>query len=312
MLEDSVELKEFLKELYPNLVITDVAKKSGQRVVYYGYFDKASNSVDLDNAHIWGRIVLKISEATSRSAITYIQKEVEILREIDHPSYPKLHYSEVITLDPFTEEPLSPIRFISVEERIDGIPISNKMQLYKDEKIVTDFLIQTIRIMNTIWGHSQKLVHRDLKPDNILVTELGQIFIIDLGILREEGSSGVTNSLFPFGPCTPTYASPEQATNDKANITFKSDLFSLGVIAYEMLSGKNPFVIIGEDNYIDDILERVCSYTPSSLTSLGVSAGLDKIISKMMNKEPYKRYRTPNKLLNELNELNELKDRTWQ
>lgn len=309
MLEDSVELKDFLNELYPNLVITDVAKKSGQRVVYYGYFNTKSSPIDNEFAHDWGQIVLKVSEATSRAAITYIQKEVEILKQIDHPSYPKLHYSEVITQDPFTEEPLSPIRFISVEERINGVPLTNKMSSYKDEKSVIEFLIQTITIMDAIWGHSQKLVHRDLKPDNILVTDSGEIFIIDLGILREEGSSGVTNSLCSFGPCTPTYASPEQAINDKSNITFKSDLFSLGVIAYEMLSGSNPFIEVGGDNYIDDVLHRVCSYTPSNLTSLGFDADLDKVISKMMNKEPYKRYRTPQKALDDLNEI---KDKTWQ
>lgn len=303
MLEDSKELKDFIQELYPSLEITDVAKKSGQRVVYYGHFNTSTTPVDPEDGHAWGQIVLKISEATSRAAISYIQKEVEILKEIDHPSYPKLHYSEVITIDPFTEEPLSPIRFISVEERINGVPISSRMSLYKDEITVVNFLIQTISIMNAIWEHSQKLVHRDLKPDNILVTESGQIFIIDLGILREEGTSGVTNSLCSFGPCTPTYASPEQATNDKSNITFKSDLFSLGVIAYEMLSGSNPFIENGGDNYIDDVLGRVCSHIPSSLTNLGINPDLDKIISKMMNKEPYKRYRTSQKLLDELNDI---------
>ncbi|MEI2421378.1 hypothetical protein V6O07_13980, partial [Arthrospira platensis SPKY2] len=109
--------------------------------------------------------------------------------------------------------------------------------------------------------------------------------------------------LCSFGPCTPYYASPEQAINDKRNITFKSDLFSLGVIAYEMLSKHNPFHFSDESNYPDEVLERVCTHIPPPLDNLGVSEELSNIIFKMMNKEPYKRYRTPEKILDELEKL---------
>ncbi|EGQ8054711.1 serine/threonine protein kinase [Vibrio parahaemolyticus] len=302
MLEDSTELRQFIKEIYANFVVKSIAKKSGQRVVYFGSFQELKGSQP-GNAHLWGEVVLKISEATSRASVSYIQKEVEILKMLQDSHYPRLYFSEVITTDPSTEEPLSPIRFVSIEEKLVATPLSDKIYLYNSEKKVIDFLIKIVSALKGLWNHPKKLVHRDLKPDNILIKENDDIYIIDLGILREEGSAGVTNSLCSFGPCTPYYASPEQAINDKRNITFKSDLFSLGVIAYEMLSKHNPFHFSDESNYPDEVLERVCTHIPPPLDNLGVSEELSNIIFKMMNKEPYKRYRTPEKILDELEKL---------
>lgn len=92
-----------------------------------------------------------------------------------------------------------------------------------------------------IWNLKPARVHRDLKPANILVRDDNTICLIDLGIAREEGAKGNTLTYAQVGPCTPAYASPEQAKNDKQNITFKSDFFSIGIIIYELLSGSNPF-----------------------------------------------------------------------
>lgn len=302
MLEDSEGLRLFIKAIYPSFHISDIAKKSGQRVVYYGYFSSQSEC-EPKYCNQWGDVVLKISEATSRAAISYIQKEIDILKELNSTYFPKLHFSEVVTIDPRTEEPLSPIKFISIEERVMARPLSDVMINYTNECIIIDFIIRVISAMECLWEHPKKLVHRDLKPDNILIKDDGSVVIIDLGLLREEGSAGVTNSLCFFGPCTPFYASPEQAVNDKKNISFKSDLFSLGVIAYEMFNGSNPFINFEGSNYFDKVLSRVCDLTPIPLKSKGMNVKLSDVIEKMMNKHPYKRYRTYSKLLNDLIEV---------
>ncbi|MGF1706496.1 serine/threonine protein kinase [Enterovibrio baiacu] len=303
MLEDSGELRGFINEIYPSFEISDIAKKSGQRVVYFGRFVSCTE-VEPDGCELWGDVVLKISEANSRAAISYIQKEVEILKDIENPKYPKLYFSELLSSDPITEETLDIIRFVSFEEKLLATPLTSIMDDFDTEVKVVDFLIQIVRAMDLLWNHPQKLVHRDLKPDNILIKDNGEVNIIDLGILREEGSAGVTNSFNSMGPCTPLYASPEQAKNDKRNITFKSDVFSIGVIAYEMLSGANPFIDDSGSNYVDEILERVCSLKPKSLSEFGVSVELSMIVEKMISKEPYKRYRASRKLLEELSGLN--------
>ncbi len=103
----------------------------------------------------------------------------------------------------------------------------------------------------------------------------------------------------------PCYASPEQAKNAKRDISFKSDLFSIGIICYQMLTGQHPFMVSDGTNYNDEILERVCSHTPDALHTKGVDRDLSNIIEKMMSKEPYLRYRVPSKIINELNAIKE-------
>jgi serine/threonine protein kinase len=299
MLVDSEELREFLSLIYPSFQIRQVAKASGQRVVYFGIFTTRTKSEPL-NCQKWGELVLKISETHSRAAISYVQKEVAVLSELNSPYYPAVYFSDLISIDPRTEEPLNPLRFISMEQKISGEVLSSVIESYNNEVKVKYFLVQILNVMKVLWNHPQKLVHRDLKPDNIIISPDNKINIIDLALLRETGAPGVTNSLYPFGPCSPFYSSPEQAKNDKANISFKSDMFSLGIIAYEMLSGKNPFYNEHEENYIDDVLERICTHEPPNLTELGVSEELSTFIHKLISKEPYKRFRTPELALNQL------------
>jgi len=152
--------------------------------------------------------------------------------------------------------------------------------------------LKLVNGLSLLWEHKQKIIHRDLKPANILITDEDDIVIIDLGIIREEGTSGLTMTYMPFGPCSPPYASPEQAQNKKKFISYKSDFYSLGVIAYELLSGKNPFYE-GEDESIYDVLDKVVNFTPPTLEELGKSTdGISKLIEVLMSKEPYKRPRT--------------------
>src|SRR5690606_19437392 len=113
------------------------------------------------------------------------------------------------------------------------------------------------------WLHPKRYVHRDVKPANILVKSDGSIVVIDLGIIRETGSIGLTNTYLPIGPCTPGYASPEQLKNEKESITFKSDLFSLGVLCYTIISGGNPFSSNGDN--LNDVFDKTLNYDPKPL-----------------------------------------------
>ena len=87
-------------------------------------------------------------------------------------------------------------------------------------------------------AHEQGVVHRDLKPQNIMVENSGRVLVMDFGIARSMEDTGLTNTGALIG--TPAFMSPEQAKGEKLDI--RSDLFSFGVIFYEMLTGKAPYV----------------------------------------------------------------------
>jgi serine/threonine-protein kinase len=299
-LTDDEALRLFLNRLYPGLVIDGVPAPSGQRVVYFCHFNSDTNT-DSEWPD-WGQVVLKVSEGVSAQAIAYIQREIEILNKLAHPGYPVLLYDDVISEDPDTEERIYPKLFITIEEKINAKPLSEVYNEYSHEEAAFDLLSKLIEALVPLWNGRPSLIHRDLKPANILITPTNDVVIIDLGIIREEGTAGVTYTGAPFGPCTPKYASPEQAMNDKRNISFKSDLFSIATVIYELLTGLNPYQ--EEDDLLDQILEKVCKKVPDSLHSLGLaSEDFSKIIEKMMEKYPYKRYRRIEDLLSDIEAL---------
>lgn len=305
MPNDSKELRETLKSIFPSLEITGVAPTSGQRVVYFGHFIDGED-IEFTNWHKWGTVVIKIVEGITAESLTYLQREISILSEINSSRYPKLYFYETFYENPITEIRLKNRLFITIEEHIESKPLSECISNYRDELQVIELLLELIDSLRLLWEHRNKIVHRDIKPDNILIRPDGRVAIIDLGITRETGSPGVTNTHFPFGPMTLLYASPEQATNDKQNITFKSDCFSLGVIAYELLSGENPF---GHPsiNSPAEIYSNLLHKQPESLEKVAkVSHRFACFISKLLEKQPFRRFRTIESLVTELNLIKEL------
>jgi serine/threonine-protein kinase len=244
----------------------------------------------------WGHIVAKVVAGIDASSLTYLQREIELLREISSPYFPTLLFNEVFTENPLTEEKLDERLFITIEERVISLPLSNLRSKYTTDKEVASLLIKLCDALQTLWAHKKRLVHRDLKPDNILVRPDGSIVIIDLGIVRETGAKGITVTSIG-GPMSPAYAAPEQVTNDKYSISFKTDFFALGIIAYELLAGFNPFCQ-NEKIPVVDVMYNVKNYLPTSLHQLGkCSKSFSNLVEHMLQKEPYRRPRTPDLLV---------------
>ncbi len=209
---DSNSLRDLLKVLLPGLQIEETLKPSGQRVVYFAFFQKG----EANPKHLaWGKVVLKVTEELSPRQIAYLQKEIEILNSLNSPYYPKLLFNNVYSQNPVTEEKLTKRLFVTIEERLNAKPLSDLYENFNDEGLVLNLLIKLVNALCLLWNHDNRLVHRDIKPENILIDENNEIAIIDLGIIREEGTVGLTDTYAPWGPCSPAYASPEQAKNDK-------------------------------------------------------------------------------------------------
>jgi serine/threonine protein kinase len=146
-------------------------------------------------------------------------------------------------------------------------------------------------------AHAQGIIHRDLKPENIMIATDGQPVIMDFGIAYDVSSMRLTQSGKVLG--TPLYMSPEQCLGKM--IDLRTDIYSLGVIAYEMCSGHLPF---SGSNFMDIAMKHI-EQPPirPSLINQDIPPKLDDIILKMMEKDPNKRFQSVSEIKKALQPL---------
>jgi len=186
-------------------------------------------------------------------------------------------------VDPVTSQ------FLIAEEFLDASELGDVMEKFDCENKVFDLLLKLVTALEIVW--SLKVVHRDLKPQNILITEDLEPRIIDLGIARFLGQESLTRTMAACGPATPMYASPEQLRNNKNMINHRSDFFNLGILAYELIVGAHPFdpKHVGSGaSYVENIVSGNRADLPMTIRS-----ELRDFIKNVLNVAPYNRFKTP-------------------
>ena len=179
-----------------------------------------------------------------------------------------------------------------VMEYIDGPTVSEMLQNGPMDEI--DALRVTHGVAFAL-AHAQKfgLIHRDIKPENVMLTSEGIVKLADLGLAK---SSTVDMTVTADGSKlgTPYYMSPEQARG-ASDLDFRSDIYSLGATLFHMVTGRRPF---DGDTPAVVVSKRLTQPTPNPQDFRpGISAGLSKLIRRMMNKDPARRYDSVDELI---------------
>ena len=144
-------------------------------------------------------------------------------------------------------------------------------------------------------AHEAKVVHRDVKPQNIMLTHQSDVKIMDFGIVREKEKASMTQTGLVMG--TPDYMSPEQAQG-KGDLDFRSDIYSLGVVFFEMFTGALPF---SGDSAFSIALKHVQEAAPAPRTiKADLPEVIERIIIRCMAKNPAERYQAMSQLQAEL------------
>jgi serine/threonine protein kinase len=158
---------------------------------------------------------------------------------------------------------------------------------------ITDISVQICEGLNE--AHSKGITHRDIKPENILIDEKGKVKIVDFGLAKIKNlSRGITKQDSTVG--TLKYMSPEQIRNQ--SVDHRSDIWSFGVILYEMITGKYPFKGEHDASLFYSIINQ--SPEPLARYKANISEGFQRVIDKSLDKDPETRYQHIDELLSDL------------
>lgn len=262
-------MKKFQEMCQEEFEKIELMARGGQKIV----FDGVHNS--------YGETVIKLYFQLNDPRSL---REIQIERDLNLSMVPKIY--ETGTIEYEGTETL-----YIIEQKVKGTELRKMLESGKRfslEEAVT-FLEQGLEFIACI--ENKGIVHRDIKPENIIRADDGRIFFLDFGIARILGADSLTRTGAMMGPHTPGYAAPEQFNNLKKEIDSRADIFSLGVVTYECITGKNPFRE-GSINALE-VLQKTETITPVQYSIKGdTQSQFMALLGAMMGKYPSRRPRT--------------------
>lgn len=235
--------------------------------------------------HVLGRFVaikvLRTEFSEDRTFVAKFRTEAQSAAGLEHPNIVNIY-------DVGSEDGL----YFIVMEYVEGITlktyIEKKGQLTFKESV--SIAIQVARGIEA--AHNKQITHRDIKPQNIIISTEGKVKVTDFGIARAASSNTISSDVMG----SVHYSSPEQARN--GFVDGRSDIYSLGIVMYEMVTGRVPFD--GDTTVAVAIQHLQEEITPPSTYASNLPISLEKIILKCTQKNPDRRYQTIEDLLADL------------
>ena len=257
-----------------NFRIDRLLGQGGMAMVYYG-----------EDIKLHRPVAIKVLDKRYKNHPAYAARfvnEARMMAKWHHENIIQIYYADDAQGFPYY-----------VMEYVDGQDLDAVLNLYRGEGKLMP-LADVLRIGNAVAGaldyaHRHGVIHRDVKPSNILLSKDGRVLLGDFGMALDvrDGSQGIV-----FG--TPHYISPEQAKHS-ADAVPQSDTYSLGVILYEVLTGSVPF----DNEPPEEIALKHISQPPPSPRSINpeLSAAVEAVLLKALQKSPKERYQTGAKLM---------------
>ncbi len=235
-------------------------------------------------------VAIKLILAGQLATIDSVQRfrtEAEAAAKLDHPGIVPIYEVGQHETQHFFSMKL--IDGANLAQRIAEFALTDSMSVVEarqQQKRIATLMAQVARAL--AFAHERRVLHRDIKPGNILIDRIGNPYLIDFGLAKLTGhdASGLTLSAAILG--SPSYMAPEQAMGDASNVTTLADIYGLGAVLYELLTGQPPFqgpTALATMRLLTDTPPK----SPSRLNRR-VHPDLETIALKCLDKEPKQRY----------------------
>ena len=261
------------------LIISELGR-GAMGIVYKAWDQKLERYIALKTIKFDQKKPVKIDEFRKR-----LISEAKAVAKLKHPRIVTIHDAGVKELSTFI-----------AMEYIDGYPLSDiiKSDITPDLDLIVDIIIQVCEAISH--AHAKGIVHRDLKPGNIMLENDSDVKITDFGIAKMIEEEKITLSEKKHLVGTPSYMAPERF--EGAQDDLRSDIFSIGIIMYELITGVKPF----KGKCSSEVIFNIFHNHPEPVRTIkpAIPEFVEEIISKAMDKEPAKRYQTANEFRSEL------------
>ncbi|MEK6233246.1 MAG: serine/threonine protein kinase, partial [Planctomycetales bacterium] len=232
--------------------------------------------------------VLNSRATNNEKSLKRFFREVQAVRQLDHPNIVKAIHADKVG------------RTYCLEmEFVDGMDLSQFVKQHGPLPMnqAVDCVLQTAQGLEH--AHARGIIHRDVKPGNLLLDRKGRVKILDMGLARIEGGSDDAQDLTQTGQVigTVTYMSPEQAINTKG-ADRRSDVYSLGCTLYFLLAGRPPY--LGESSMETLVAHREEPIPALRAVNAGIPESLEEIFQLMLAKQPDHRYANMTELIEDL------------
>jgi serine/threonine protein kinase len=221
------------------------------------------------------------SAATDPVALKRFLQEAQVMARTSHPNLVQVHDLELTGDANYIV--LEFVRGKSLRDWLNRGPIPPP-QVFA----IMDGVLQALD-----YAHKHAIVHRDMKPENVLLSDEGMVKVADFGIARLTDDTGVGGTATKTGTTvgTPQYMSPEQVSSSK--VDGRSDIYSAGIMFYELVAGQPPFTASESDGPFTLMAKHVqAPPKPPSVHRPGLDTGLEEVILKAISKRPEERFQT--------------------